>query len=97
MISLLIAILAYFYYQKLAVRNGKVGWQYGILGVAIWFVVQFVFMLAFGMAGIIADLNHYSQDIDFNTLSLVNILAWTLSLFILWLVYWYLNNRWKRS
>lgn len=95
MISILIAIGAYFYYQKLAARNGRVGWKYGFLGLALCFAVQFSFMLMYGFAGIILDPNHYVQEIDFNALSLVNILAWILSLIAAWIVYGYLERKWK--
>ncbi|AZA78048.1 hypothetical protein EG347_11225 [Chryseobacterium sp. G0186] len=97
MISIFIAIITFVYYQKMAQRNGKTPWQYGLLGVAIWIVVQFIFGLIYGFFGIIMDPNHYEQDIDFNSLTLVNILGWILSLGIVWLVYRYLDKRLKKE
>ncbi|ROI01196.1 MULTISPECIES: hypothetical protein [unclassified Chryseobacterium] len=96
MISLLIAIITFIFYQKLAARHGKSPWKYGILGVAIWIGVQFVFGLIYGFFGVIMDPNHYEQDIDFNSLTLVNILGWILSLAIVCSGYLYLGRRWKK-
>lgn len=96
MISILIAVLTFILYQKLAARNGKTPWKYGLLGVVIWIGVQFIFGLIYGFFGVIMDPNHYEQDIDFNSLTLVNILGWILSLVVVWSGYLYLAKRWRK-
>lgn len=97
MISIFIAIITFVYYQKMAERNGKTPWQYGLLGVGIWIVVQFIFGLIYGFFGLIMDPNHHEQDTNFNSLTLVNILGWILSLGVVWLVYRYLDKHLKKG
>jgi ABC-type enterochelin transport system permease subunit len=97
MITILIAIITFVFYQKLAASNGKTPWKYGLLGVAIWIGVQFLFSLIYGFFGIIMDPNYYEQDIDFNSFTLVNILGWILSLAVVWLGYRYLDIQWKKG
>ncbi|KPE51843.1 hypothetical protein [Chryseobacterium indologenes] len=97
MISVLIAVAIFFYYEKLAARFGKKKWLYGFAGVVLCFGLQFIFGLMYGMAGIILDPNHYSQDIDFHSFTLVNILSWIFSVIVALLGGWYLNRNWKKN
>ncbi len=93
MISVLIAAAVFLYYEKLAARSGKKKWLYGFLGIVLCFGLQFIFGLIYGMAGIILDPNHYSQDMDFHSFTLVNILGWILSAIVALLVGWYFGIR----
>lgn len=97
MISILIAAAVFFYYEKLAARFGKKKWLYGFLGIALCFGLQFIFSLTYGMVGILLDPNHYSQDIDFHSFTLVNILGWIFSVMVALLVGWYLSRHWEKN
>ncbi|REC43387.1 hypothetical protein [Chryseobacterium pennipullorum] len=97
MITILIAIITFVFYQKLAASHGKTPWKYGLLGVALWIGVQFFIGLIYGLFGIIMDPNYYEQDIDFNSFTVANILGWILSLAVVWMGYRYLDIRWKKN
>ncbi|MDR2237911.1 MAG: hypothetical protein LBE92_17440 [Chryseobacterium sp.] len=97
MISVIIAVVVFFCFQKLAARFGKKKWLYGLSGVTLCLGVQFIFGLIYGIIGIILDPNHYTQDIDFHSFTLVNILGWILSVMAAFLTGWYLYSRWKKN
>ena len=97
MISIIIAIGVFRYYQTLAVRYGKIHWKYGLLGMGVCLAVQFLFWLMYGMAGLILDLNHFSQEMEFWSFSIVSILSCIVSLIVVWRLRIFLKKKWKKE
>jgi len=93
MISIIIAIGVFRYYQKLAVRNGKVHWKYGLLGMGICLGVQLLFWLIYKSIEIILT----SQEPDLFSATLVTALGWIVSIFTVWFVHRQLEKSWRKE
>jgi len=97
MISIIIAIGVFRYYQKLAVRNGKVHWKYGFLGMGICLGVQLLVWLAYGFIGLLLNPNTFSQEIDLFSASIATVLGWVTSIFVVWFVHRQLEKSWRKE
>lgn len=97
MISILIAIAVFRYYQTLAVKYRKSHLKYGFLGMGICLGVQFSFWLIYGMTGLLLNLNEFSQDLEFWAFSIVNILGWIISVIVVWRLRIHLEKKWKKE
>lgn len=97
MISLILAIGVFRYYQKLAVRNGKVHWKYGFLGMGICLGVQFLIWLIYGFIGVILNPNTFSQEFDLFSATLATVFGWVASVFTVWFVHRQLEKSWKKD
>jgi len=93
MISIIIAIGVFRYYQKLAVRNGKVHWKYGLLGMGICLGVQLLFWLIYKSIEILLT----SQEPDLFSATLVTALGWIVSIFTVWFVHRHLEKSWRKE
>ncbi len=97
MISIIIAIGVFRYYQKLAVRNGKVHWKYGFLGMGICLGVQLLVWLAYGFIGLLLNPNTFSKEIDLFSASIATVLGWVTSIFVVWFVHRQLEKSWRKE
>ncbi|MDQ8141867.1 hypothetical protein [Chryseobacterium sp. CFS15] len=97
MISIIIAIGVFRYYQKLAVRNGKVHWKSGLLGMGICLGVQFLVWLAYGFIGLLLNPNTFSQEVDLFSASIATVLGWVTSIFVVWFVHRQLEKSWRKE
>ncbi|REC43003.1 hypothetical protein [Chryseobacterium sp. 5_R23647] len=97
MISIIIAIGVFRYYQKLAVRNGKVHWKYGLLGMGICLGVQFLVWLIYGFIGLLLNPNTFSQELDLFSATLSTVLGWVSSIFVVWFVHRHLEKSWRKD
>lgn len=97
MISIVIAIGVFRYFQKLAVKNGKVHWKYGFLGMGIFLGIQFLVWLIYGFFGLLLNLNTFSQELDLFSVTLVTVLGWVISIFIVWFVHRHLEKSWRKG
>jgi len=97
MISIIIAIGVFRYYQKLAVRNGKVHWKYGFLGMGICLGVQLLVWLAYGFIGLLLNPNTFSQEVDLFSASIATVLGWVTSIFVVWFVHRQLEKSWRKE
>ena len=93
MISIIIAIGVFRYYQKLAVRNGKVHWKYGFLGMGICLGVQLLFWLIYKSIEMLLN----SQESDLFSVTLVTTLGWVTSIFVVWFVHRQLEKSWRKE
>lgn len=93
MISIIIAIGVFRYYQKLAVRNGKVHWKYGFLGMGICLGVQLLFWLIYKSIEMLLN----SQESDLFSVTLVTTLGWGTSIFVVWFVHRQLEKSWRKE
>lgn len=93
MISIIIAIGVFRYYQKLAVRNGKVHWKYGFLGMGICFGVQLLFWSIYKSIEMLLN----SQESDLFFVTLVTTLGWVASIFTVWFVHRNLEKSWRKD
>lgn len=93
MISIIIAIGVFRYYQKLAVRNGKVHWKYGFLGMGICLGVQLLFWLIYKSIEMLLN----SQESDLFSVTLVTALGWVTSIFVVWFVHRQLEKSWRKE
>ncbi|WP_175622451.1 hypothetical protein [Chryseobacterium schmidteae] len=93
MISIIIAIGVFRYYQKLAVRNGKVHWKYGFLGMGICLGVQLLFWLIYKSIEMLLN----SQEPDLLSATLVTALGWIASIFTVWFVHQHLEKSWRKD
>ena len=93
MISIIIAIGVFRYYQKLAVRNGKAHWKYGLLGMGICLGVQLLFWLIYKSIEILLT----SQEPDLFSATLVTALGWVASIFTVWFVHRNLEKSWRKE
>lgn len=93
MISIIIAIGVFRYYQKLAVRNGKVHWKYGFLGMGICLGVQLLFWLIYKSIEMLLN----SQEPDLFSATLVTTLGWIASIFTVWFVHRHLEKSWRKD
>ncbi|MCD0479382.1 hypothetical protein LPB90_13050 [Chryseobacterium sp. LC2016-29] len=93
MISIIIAIGVFRYYQKLAVRNGKVHWKYGFLGMGICLGVQLLFWLIYKFIGMLLN----SQEPDLFSATVVTTLGWVASIFTVWFVHRHLEKSWRKD
>ena len=93
MISIIIAIGVFRYYQKLAVRNGKVHWKYGLLGMGICLGVQLLFWLIYKFIEMLLN----SQESDLFSATLVTTLGWVASIFTVWFVHRNLEKSWRKD
>lgn len=93
MISIIIAIGVFRYYQKLAVRNGKVHWKYGFLGMGICLGVQLLFWLIYKSIEMLLN----SQEPDLFSATLVTTLGWVASIFTVWFVHRHLEKSWRKD
>ena len=93
MISIIIAIGVFRYYQKLAVRNGKVHWKYGLLGMGICLGVQLLFWLIYKSIEMLLN----SQESDLFSVTLVTTLGWVASIFTVWFVHRNLEKSWRKD
>lgn len=93
MISIIIAIGVFRYYQKLAVRNGKVHWKYGLLGMGICLGVQLLFWLIYKSIEILLTF----QEPDLFSATLVTALGWIVSIFTVWFVHRQLEKSWRKE
>ncbi|MNU32135.1 hypothetical protein D3C71_206730 [compost metagenome] len=93
MISIIIAIGVFRYYQKLAVRNGKVHWKYGFLGMGICLGVQSLFWLIYKSIEMLLN----SQELDLFSVTLVTTLGWVASIFTVWFVHRNLEKSWRKD
>ena len=93
MISIIIAIGVFRYYQKLAVRNGKVHWKYGLLGMGICLGVQLLFWLIYKSIEMLLN----SQESDLFSVTLVTTLGWVASIFTVWFVHRNLEKSWRKE
>lgn len=93
MISIIIAIGVFRYYQKLAVRNGKVHWKYGLLGMGICLGVQLLFWLIYRSIEMLLN----SQESDLFSVTLVTTLGWVASIFTVWFVHRNLEKSWRKE
>ncbi|VXC11930.1 MULTISPECIES: hypothetical protein [Chryseobacterium] len=93
MISIIIAIGIFRYYQKLAVRNGKVHWKYGFLGMGICLGVQLLFWLIYKSIEMLLN----SQEPDLFSATLVTALGWVASIFTVWFVHRNLEKSWRKD
>lgn len=97
MISIIIAIGVFRYYQKLAVRNGKVHWKYGLLGMGICLGVQFLVWLIYGFIGLLLNPDAFSQEVDLFSASIATVFGWLGSIFTVWFVHRQLEKSWKKE
>lgn len=93
MISIIIAIGVFRYYQKLAVRNGKVHWKYGFLGMGICLGVQLLFWLICRSIGMLLN----SQEPDLFSATVVTTFGWVASIFTVWFVHRHLERSWRKD
>lgn len=93
MISIIIAIGVFRYYQKLAVRNGKVHWKYGFLGMGICLGVQLLFWWIYKSIEMLLN----SQELDLFSVTLVTTLGWVASIFTVWFVHRNLEKSWRKD
>ena len=93
MISIIIAIGVFRYYQKLAVRNGKVHWKYGFLGMGICLGVQLLFWLICRSIGMLLN----SQEPDLFSATVVTTFGWVASIFTVWFVHRNLEKSWRKD
>ena len=93
MISIIIAIGVFRYYQKLAVRNGKVHWKYGFLGMGICLGVQLLFWLIYKSIEMLLN----SQESDLFSVTLFTTLGWGTSIFVVWFVHRHLEKSWRKD
>ena len=93
MISIIIAIGVFRYYQKLAVRNGKVHWKYGFLGMGICLGVQLLFWLIYKFIGMLLN----SQELDLFSATVVTVFGWVASIFTVWFVHRHLEKSWRKD
>ena len=93
MISIIIAIGVFRYYQKLAVRNGKVHWKYGLLGMGICLGVQLLSWLIYKSIEMLLN----SQESDLFSVTLVTTLGWVASIFTVWFVHRNLEKSWRKE
>lgn len=97
MISLIIAIGVFRYYQTAAVKYGKSHLKYGFLGMGVCLAVQFILWLMYGMVGVILNPNTFSQEMEFWRTSTVNVLGWIFSVIVIWRLRVYLEKKWKKE
>lgn len=93
MISIIIAIGVFRYYQKLAVRNGKIHWKYGFLGMGICIGVQLLFWLIYKFIGMLLN----SQELDLFSATVVTTFGWVASIFTVWFVHRNLEKSWRKD
>lgn len=98
MLSVIIAVAIFRYYQKLATRYGKVHWHYGLLGIGIFVGIQLLFGILYGLIGVLTDPNNFSHDVsNFSAFSTVNLLGLVLSLLVVWSMYRYIENNLEKK
>jgi hypothetical protein len=93
MISIIIAIGVFRYYQKLAIRNGKSHWKYGFLGMGICLGVQLLFWLIYRSIEMLLN----SQESDLFSATVVTTFGWVASIFTVWFVHRHLERSWRKD
>lgn len=96
MISVFILIGAYRYYAGLAERFGKIKWHFGLLAIAIYLGVQFVFGLSFGLFKELSNPGSLDVASD-NTFTFVNVIGWLVAIGVVVLVYKFLERKFKKE
>lgn len=97
MISIILAIGVFRYYQKLAVRNGKVHWKYGFLGMGICLGVQLLIWLIYRLIELILNSNIPSEELDLFSATLATAFGWVASIFTVWFVHRNLEKSWRKD
>lgn len=79
-------------FYDLAQKHNKSEWGYAVLGVVMYYVGTFV-------GGIAIGLGSYFLDIDFESINdlLLSVMAIPFGLFVSWLVYVSLKERWTND
>lgn len=95
MISIVIAIGIFRFFQKLAVKYDKTHWKYGLFGMSVFFGIQLAFGFILGIAERLFKMNEV--NFDFSGFSLLNIFGIIIALIAVWLVYRQLEKSWKKD
>ena len=96
MLGIFIIIAAYRYYASLAKNFNKVKWHYGLLAIAVYVGTQFIFAFAYGIYIAFTDPNA-SYDRSFNSLSLINLIGWLLSIGAVYGIYVVLEKKFQKE
>lgn len=79
MIGLLLLILTYRYYANLAKKYSRVRWQYGVLGMAIFMIIQMVLGGIYGAYLAIVYPGELEEESSFVGITPFNIFGWAVA------------------
>jgi len=97
MIGVLISIGVFRYFQKLAVRNGKVHWKYSLLGMGICISVQVLVYMMYQFTSSLFNFESAQEEPNLLIATSVTVFGWILSLAVVWYVHRQLGRIWRKE